>query len=140
MAEMKTKPNEGSVAEFLNGIEDKQKRADCKAIATMMRNITGKRAKMWGASIVGFDTYDYQYASGRSGTFMMTGFSPRTQNISVYIMPGFSKFGGMMKKLGKFKTGKSCLYIKSLADVDEKVLVKLIEGSVKEMRRKYGTK
>ena len=68
MAEMKTKPNEGSVAEFLNGIEDKQKRADCKAIATMMRNITGKRAKMWGASIVGFDTYDYQYASGRSGT------------------------------------------------------------------------
>ena len=137
---MKTKPNEGSVAEFLNGIEDKQNRAYCKAIATMMRNITGKRAKMWGASIVGFDTYDYQYASGRSGTFMMTGFSPRTQNISVYIMPGFSKFGGMMKKLGKFKTGKSCLYIKSLADVDEKVLVKLIESSVKEMRRKYGTK
>jgi hypothetical protein len=137
---VKTKPNKGSVTEFLNGIEDKQKRADCKAIATMMRSITGKRAKMWGASIVGFDTYDYQYASGRSGTFMMTGFSPRAQNISVYIMPGFSKFGGMMKKLGKFKTGKSCLYIKSLADVDEKVLVKLIEGSVKEMRRKYGTK
>ncbi len=140
MAELKTKANKGSVREFLNGIEGKQKRADCKAISKMMRDITGKRAKMWGASIVGFDSYDYEYASGRAGNFMITGFSPRAQNITVYIMPGFSKFDGMMKQLGKFKTGKSCLYIKSLADVDEKVLVKLIEGSVKEMRRKYGTK
>ena len=138
MAELKTRQTKASVTEFLNGITDKQKRADCKAIAKMMREATGKRAKMWGASIVGFDRYDYTYASGRSGTFMMTGFSPRAQNIAVYIMPGFSKFDSHMKKLGKHKTGKSCLYIKRLSDVDEKVLARLIRDSVKEMRRKYG--
>lgn len=137
MAELKTKENKASVAGFLNGIADKQKRADCKAIAKMMREATGKRAKMWGTAIVGYDKYDYKYASGRSGTFMITGFSPRAQNIAVYIMPGFSKFAGLMKKLGKHKTGKSCLYIRRLDDVDEKVLLRLIKESVNEMRRKY---
>jgi hypothetical protein len=140
MAEMKTTENKKSVASFLSTIEDVQKRADCKAIAKMMRDATGKRAKMWGTAIVGFDKYDYKYESGRSGTFMITGFSPRAQNISVYIMPGFSKFGTLMKKLGKHKTGKSCLYIKRLADVDEKILSRLIRESVKEMRRIYGEK
>jgi hypothetical protein len=106
----------------------------------MMREATGKRAKMWGTSIVGFDKYDYKYESGRCGTFMLTGFSPRAQNISVYIMPGFKKFGALMKKLGKHKTGKSCLYIKRLADVDQKVLSRLIKESVKEMRRIYEKK
>ena len=138
MAELKTTENKKSVASFLSAIEDVQKRADCKAIAKMMRDATGKRAKMWGTAIVGFDKYDYKYESGRSGTFMVTGFSPRAQNISVYIMPGFSKFGTLMKKLGKHKTGKSCLYIKRLADVDEKILSRLINESVKEMRRIYG--
>jgi hypothetical protein len=140
MAELKTKETRASVTEFLNGINDRQKRADCKAIAKMMREATGKRAKMWGASIVGYDRYDYTYASGRSGTFMMTGFSPRAQNIAVYIMPGFSKFAGLLKKLGKHSTGKSCLYIKRLSDVDERVLARLIEGGVREMRRKYPAK
>ena len=138
MAELKTTENKKSVASFLSAIEDVQKRADCKAIAKMMRDATGKPAKMWGTAIVGFDKYDYKYESGRSGTFMVTGFSPRAQNISVYIMPGFSKFGTLMKKLGKHKTGKSCLYIKRLADVDEKILSRLINESVKEMRRIYG--
>ncbi len=137
MAELKTKANKASVVGFLNGIADKQKRADCKAIAKMMRDATGKRAKMWGTAIVGYDKYDYKYASGRSGTFMITGFSPRAQNIAVYIMPGFKKFAGLMKKLGKHKTGKSCLYIKRLDDVDQKVLIRLIKESVNEMRRKY---
>ncbi len=137
MTELKTKANKASVTEFLNTIEDKQKRADCRAIAKMMRDATGKRAKMWGAAIVGYDKYDYKYASGRSGTFMITGFSPRAQNISIYIMPGFSKFSSLMKKLGKHKTGKSCLYIKSLDDVDNKILARLIEESVKVMRRRY---
>ena len=137
---MKTTENKKSVASFLSTIEDVQKRADCKAIAKMMRDATGKRAKMWGTAIVGFDKYDYKYESGRSGTFMITGFSPRAQNISVYIMPGFSKFGTLMKKLGKHKTGKSCLYVKRLADVDEKILSRLIRESVKEMRRIYGEK
>lgn len=138
MAELKTKETKASVTAFLNSIEDRQKRADVKAIAKMMRDATGKRAKMWGSSIVGYDRYDYKYASGRSGTFMMTGFSPRAQNIAVYIMPGFSKYGALLKKLGKHSTGKSCLYIKRLSDVNEKVLAQLIGRSVKDMRRKYG--
>ena len=138
MAELKTKETRASVSQFLSTIEDGQKRADCKAISKMMREATGKTAKMWGKAIVGFDKYDYTYASGRSGTFMITGFSPRAQNITIYIMPGFSKFGALMKKLGKYKTGKSCLYIKRLEDVDEKVLMRLIRESIREMRRIYG--
>lgn len=140
MAELKTKENSASVSNFLNAIDDKQKRADCKAIAKMMRDATGKRAKMWGTSIVGFDKYDYKYDSGHSGTSIITGFSPRAQNISVYIMPGFKKFSALMDKLGKHKTGRSCLYIKRLDDVDQKVLSRLIKESVKEMRRIYKKK
>ena len=137
MAELKTKANKASVTQFLKTIEDKQKRTDCRAIAKMMRDATGKRAKMWGPAIVGYDKYDYKYASGRSGTFMITGFSPRAQNISIYIMPGFSKFSGLMKKLGKYKIGKSCLYIKKLDDVDNKILARLIEESVQVMHHRY---
>jgi len=140
MAELKTKENKASVTSFLNAIEDRQKRTDCKAVAKMMRDATGKRAKMWGTAIVGFDKYDYKYASGHSGTSMITGFSPRARNISVYIMPGFKKFDALMKKLGKHKTGKSCLYIKRLDDVDQMVLFRLIKESVKEMRRIYKKK
>lgn len=139
MAELKTRETKASVTAFLNSIEDRQKRADCKLIAKMMREATGKRARMWGSAIVGYDRYDYRYASGRSGTFMITGFSPRAQNIAVYIMPGFSKFGPLLAKLGKHSTGKSCLYIKRLADVDQKVLAQLITKSVQAMRRKYGS-
>lgn len=139
MAELKTKKNNASVSAFLANVKDQQKRADCKAVAKMMREATGKRAKMWGTSIVGFGSYDYRYESGRSGTFMVTGFSPRAQNVTIYIMPGFSKFGSLMKKLGKYKTGKCCLYIKKLEDVDSIVLQKLITASVREMRRRYKT-
>lgn len=140
MAELKTKKTNASVAAFLNAVEDKTKRADCKAIAKMMREATGKRAKMWGSAIVGFDSYDYTYESGRSGSWPVCGFSPRAQNISVYIMPGFSKFERILDGLGKFKTGKSCLYIKRLDDVDQTVLGNLITASVKEMRRIYHSK
>jgi hypothetical protein len=137
MAGLKTKRTSASVTEFLREVDDKQKLADCRAIAKMMRTATGKRAKMWGASIVGFDSYDYVYKTGNSGTWPITGFSPRAQNISIYIMPGFSGFKSMLSQLGKYKPGKSCLYIKRLDDVDEKVLQKLINESVKEMRRRY---
>jgi hypothetical protein len=137
MAELKTRENTASVAAFLNAIEDEQQRADCKVLSKMMRDATGKPPKMWGTAIVGFDKYDYRYESGRSGSWPITGFSPRAQNISVYIMPGFSKCDALLEKLGKHQTGKSCLYIKKLADVDDKVLSKLITSSVKEMRRKY---
>ena len=137
MAELKTKQNNASVVAFLNEIADKTKRADCKVVARVMREATGKRAKMWGTSIVGFDSYEYTYESGRSGTWPICGFSPRAQNISIYIMPGFGKFEKILAKLGKHKTAKSCLYIKKLDDVEEAVLSDLITASVKEMRRIY---
>ncbi len=138
MAELKTKKTNASVTACLNAIGDRQKRADCKAIAKMMRDATGKRARMWGGSIVGYSSYDYKYASRHEGNWPICSLSPRAQNITIYIMPGFSKFEKQMNKLGKYKTGKSCLYIKKLDDVDRKVLGDLITGSVKEMRRMYG--
>ena len=137
MAELKTKKTSASVAAYLNAIAEKQKRSDCKAVARMMRDATGKRARMWGGSLVGYGSYDYKYASGREGTWFICGFSPRAQNITIYIMPGFSGFKKPMNKLGKYKTGKSCLYIKKLEDIDQKVLKDLITGSVNEMRRRY---
>jgi len=140
MAENKTKPGRASVTAFINGIEDREKRSDAKKVAAMMRAATGSQAKMWGASIVGFGSYHYKYASGREGDFMVTGLSPRKQALTVYIMPGFSHFEGHMKKLGKYKTGKSCLYIRRLADVDERVLNRLIVDAVKYMRKNYETK
>lgn len=139
MPENKTKATKASVTEFINTIEDRQKRADARKVAAMMRKATGKRAKMWGPSIVGYGTYHYQYASGREGDFMIAGFSPRRQALTVYILAGFGRFDALMAKLGKYKTGKSCLYIKRLSDVDEKILEKLIDGSVKYMRKNYET-
>ena len=125
---------------FLNAIDDKRKKADAKKVATMMREATGCRAKMWGTSIVGFGEYHYKYASGREGDWALIGFSPRKQNLAVYIMPGFEPFGSLMNKLGKYKTGKSCLYLKTLDDVDVSVLEKLIKQSVKLMRKRYNVK
>ena len=139
MAQNKTKATKASVTAFVNGVKNKQMRADCKAVAKMMSAATGNRPKMWGSSLVGYGNYDYKYESGREGSFFLTGYSPRAKNLTVYIMPGFSKYGALMKKLGKHTTGKSCLYIKRLEDVDEKVLQKLIERSVKDMRKKYKT-
>ena len=103
----------------------------------MMRKATGCRAKMWGKDIVGYGKYHYKYASGREGDWMLVGFSPRKRNLSVYIMPGFDPFAALLDKLGKYKTGRSCLYINSLADVDEAVLEELIAESVKTMRERY---
>ena len=140
MAELKTRKNNASVTAFLNAIDDKQKRADAKKISAMMRAATGSRARMWGPSIVCFGEYHYKYDSGRVGDFMITGFSPRKQALTLYVIPGFKPFESLMKKLGKYKTGKSCLYIRRLSDVDESVLEKLIAGSVKHMRNKYETK
>lgn len=140
MAENKTKPTKLSVTAFINGIEDQHKRRDAKKLAAMMREATGARAKMWGPGIVGFGQYHYKYASGREGDFMITGFSPRKQAMTLYVIPGFRHFGTLMDKLGKYKTGKSCLYIRRLSDVDEEVLKRLIERSVQYMRENYETK
>lgn len=139
MAENKTQATGASVAAFINSIDDEQQRADARKVAAMMRKVTGKRAKMWGPSIVGYGAYHYKYASGREGDFLMTGFSPRKQALTVYVIPGFTPFEALMNKLGKYKTGKSCLYIKRLSDVDENILEQLIDRSVKHMREHYET-
>jgi len=139
MGDNKTRPTRASVTAFMAAIGDRQMRADAKKVAAMMRRATGKRATMWGPSIVGYGSYHYRYASGREGDFMITGFSPRKQALTIYVMPGFRRFEDLMSKLGKYKTGKSCLYIRRLADVDEAVLERLIGESVRYMRAHYET-
>lgn len=130
MSDLKTKPNTASVKEFLNSIEDPQKKADSRKLVKIMGAITGKRPKMWGDSIVGFGNYHYKYASGREGDMFLAGFSPRKQALTLYIMGGTERFEGLMSKLGKHSTGKACLYIKKLEDVDMEVLKALIKESV----------
>ena len=137
MAENKTQPTRQSVAKFLNAIEDEGKRRDARAIDKLFRRVTGEKPVMWGPSIVGYGTYHYKYASGREGDFMRLGFSPRKQNISLYIMPGVGKYDALLAKLGKHSTGKSCLYVKRLEDVDMDVLEELVRQSWDEMNRRY---
>ena len=136
MAELKTKVSKASVNNFLNSVKDEQKRKDSFKILEMMKKITKEDPKMWGPSIVGFGSYHYKYASGHEGDMCIAGFSPRKEALTIYILPGFEKYDSLMKKLGKYKTGKSCLYIKKLADVDIKVLTELIIQSVKYMQKK----
>ena len=136
-AELKTKPQKTSVAAFLNAVDNDVRRQDAKVIAKMMAKITGKKAVMWGGSIVGYGSYHYKYKTGREGDWMITGFSPRKANLVLYIMAGFSRYDTLMAKLGKYKTGKSCLYINKLDDIDLSVLEKLISESVKMMRKSY---
>ena len=133
MAEAKTKPTAESVATFLDGVADENKRQDAFALLTLMREVTGMEPQMWGPSIVGFGAYHYKYASGHEGDSFLTGFSPRKQNLTLYIMAGFDRYDELMQKLGKHTTGKSCLYIKRLADVDQAVLRQLIKESVDHM-------
>jgi len=140
LAELKTRRNNASVSTFLGAIEDKHQRADARKISAMMRAATGSRAKMWGTAIVGFGSYHYKYASGQEGDWHLVGFSPRKKNLTLYIMSGFGGFEKLMAKLGKYTTGKSCLYIRQLDDVDVATLRKLIEGSVADMRKKYETR
>jgi len=140
VADNKTKPNKKGVADFISSIDDSDRRRDVKKVAAMMRAATGSRARMWGSNIVGYGQYHYKYESGREGDFMITGFSPRKQALTLYVIPGFKHFQPLMTKLGKYKTGKSCLYIRRLSDVDEKVLQRLIVASVKYMRKNYDTK
>ena len=130
MAELKTKKNEASVTKFLDGVKDEKKRQDSYTILKLMKQITKAEPKMWGTSMVGFGSYHYKYASGREGDWFVTGFSPRKQNLTLYIMSGISKYPDLLKKLGKFKTGKGCLYINKIEDIDIKTLKELIKQSV----------
>lgn len=137
MSELKTKVNKASVMKFLKSVENEKRRADALLILDLMQKVTKREAMMWGTSIVGFGSYHYKYASGREGDWLLTGFSPRKNDLTVYIMNGFAAYADLMGKLGKYKTGKSCLYIKKLQDIDLKVLQQLIRRSLSDMRKMY---
>ncbi len=132
MADLKTKINDASVEEFLNAVEDEQKRKDCLEIIKIMKRASKQEPKMWGTAIIGFGSYHYKYESGREGDMMQIGFSPRKQNITLYIGLGNDLENPLLKKLGKHTTGKGCLYIKKLTDVDTNVLQELINESFKK--------
>ena len=135
MAELKTKRNKGDVTAFLNGVPDDGKRRDLFDILELMKKVTGEEPEMWGESIVGFGSYHYKYASGREGDWFLVGFSPRVQNLTLYIMSGFDEYDNLLSKLGKHSTGKSCLYIKKLEDVNTDVLKDLVKQSVEHMQK-----
>jgi hypothetical protein len=135
MTNLKTKPTKKSVREFLNKIPDPVKRRDSLALLDIMRKAAKSEPAMWGESIVGFGSYHFTYESGREAHWFLTGFSPRKQDLTLYIMSGFEEFAPLMKKLGKHKTGKACLYIKKLDDIDREVLGELIQRSVEHMKR-----
>jgi len=135
MAELKTKERKASVEKFLNSVKDDQKREDSFKILKIMKQITKAEPKMWGTSMIGFGNYHYKYASGREGDWFLTGFSPRKQNISLYIMTDINKHKELLGKLGKHTTGKGCLYINKLDDVDTKILKELIITSVKKLKK-----
>lgn len=137
MADLKTTQNSRSVKHFLDGVVDEQKRKDCFTLLAMMKQITKKQPRMWGPSIVGFGKYQYKYASGHEGDCFLTGFSPRKESLTIYIMAGFERFKPLMKKLGKCKSSKSCLYIKRVEDVHHDVLKELIGQSAKYISKKY---
>lgn len=135
MGDNKTRPTDESVIAYLEQIQPDRKRADTFAILNLMREITGEEPVMWGTSIVGFGSYHYKYESGREGDMPLTGFAPRKQNLTLYIMDGFDGYDPLLTRLGKHKTGKSCLYINKLDDVDPAVLRELIEKSVEYMKK-----
>lgn len=130
MAELKTQRNDGDVDAFLAGVENDTRREDARAVRRIMAEVTGDDGSMWGDSIVGFGTHNYRYASGREGEWFQVGFSPRKQNLVLYVMDGFEERAKLLRELGKHKTGKSCLYVNRLSDVDTHVLRQLVEASV----------
>lgn len=133
MAELKTKPTTDSVEKFLNGIADEQRRRDCFRILEIMKAATKAEPAMWGTSIVGFGRYNYKYESGTKGEWFLVGFSPRKQDLTLYIMSGLERYSELLKKLGKHKTGRACLYIKKLDDVDLLTLKQLIKKSLADI-------
>jgi Domain of unknown function (DU1801) len=131
MAELKTKQTAASVSKFINDIPDPEKRKDCKTVAAMMSEISGYKPKMWGPSIVGFGSYHFKYESGKEGDWPLICFSPRKQNLTLYVLSGSDEENKLLKKLGKHTTGNSCLHIKQLSDVDLPTLKTLIQKCVK---------
>ena len=137
MSELKTKQNDASVEAFLGAVDNDRRREDSFTVLELMKRITGEAPRMWGAAIVGFGSYSYRYASGRSGEWPRIGFSPRKQSLTVYVMPGFGGYDELLSRLGKHRTGKSCLYVNKLADIDMGVLEELIKASLATMSERY---
>ncbi len=137
MAELKTKKTEASVTKFIDAVSDPKRREECRTILGLMKAVTREEPRMWGASIVGFGSYRYKYESGREGEWLLTGFSPRKQNLTLYLMDGVESHPELAGRLGKFTTGRSCLYLKRLEDVDLTVLKKLVAASVKGVKARF---
>lgn len=136
MSEQKTKPTNHPVEDFINLVDNPKKRDEAYILLDLMKEVTGEEPKMWGPSIIGFGSYHYKYESGHEGDSLRVGFSPRKAKHSIYIMPGLDRYPDLMDKLGKYKTGKSCLYVNKLADIDMEILRKLVKCSyidIKEM-------
>lgn len=136
MADLKTKPTEASVEDFLATVAE-DRRAECEALVALIRRATGEEPRMWGPSMVGFGSYHYRYESGREGDWFLAGFSPRKKDLTVYVMAGFTGFEELLARLGRHKTGKSCLYLRSLAEVDADVLEELVRRSAEHVARQY---
>ncbi|GAB4315596.1 MAG: hypothetical protein Kow00117_07540 [Phototrophicales bacterium] len=137
MSQNKTVPTDGDVVAFLNSVEPQKKRADSFAILELIQQVTGEQPVMWGDSIIGFGRYHYRYHSGREGEWLVTGFSPRKQAITLYIMAGFDDYGDLLQKLGKYKIGKSCLYIKKIEDINLDILRELVQRSVAHIKQTH---
>ena len=135
MGELKTRPSAASVEKFLAGVTDPERKKDCRTLLGIMKRVTGRKPRMWGPSIVGFGSYHYRYASGREGDWFLTGFSPRKGDLILYLMPGVRNYPALLKKLGRYQAGTSCLYLKNLAGVDLAVLEKLIAGAHRDILR-----
>jgi hypothetical protein len=133
VAEPKTKKNQASVAEFLAGVADPKRRADAEAATALMAEVTGAEPTMWGGSIVGFGSYHYRYASGREGDWPAVGLSPRKQALTIYLSAGFDGYDDLLARLGPHSTGKSCLYVKRLSDVDDEVLRELVRAGFRQL-------
>lgn len=133
MAEPKTTKNDASVAAFLAGVQDPRRRADAEAVCELMTEVTGESPVMWGSSIVGFGSYRYRYATGRQGDWPAVAFSPRKQSLTIYVSQGFDAYQDLLGRLGPHSTGRSCLYIKRLSDVDTDVLRRLVEGGFRQL-------
>lgn len=137
MSDLKTQPTQKNVKQFINSLTNEKRKQDAFELLELFEDITKQKAVIWGNSIIGFGQYHYKYKSGREGDWPVTGFSPRKQNLSIYVMLGFSRYQDLMNKLGKFKTGRSCLYVNKLEDIDIPVLTTLLQQSIADMKKHY---
>jgi len=137
MTKNKTHPTEASVEDFIAAVEPERKRAEARELDMLFRRVTGWQPVLWGASLIGYGAYHYVYDSGREGDMLATGFSPRKAKHSIYVLPGYADYGAILARLGKHATGKSCLYVNKLADIDLDVLAELIEAGLRDLSKRW---